>query len=119
MVERDKEHKKLKLSEETYARRILEWFGMTVCPPTVCLIVPSATLKAHEGPSADFLYSHAVGLVMYLAIVIQLDLVFSVGLVSHFASNPTEVYVKGVKRILCYLRATINIELTFGGSSNQ
>lgn len=30
-VERDRKHKKLKLSEEMYAKRILEQFGMTDC----------------------------------------------------------------------------------------
>lgn len=47
------------------------------------------------------------------------NLAFSIGLVLHFASNPREVHVKTIKRILSYLRATTNIGLTFGESSNQ
>lgn len=42
-VEKDKEHKKLKLSQETYAKRVLEWFGMTNYRPTICLVTPNAT----------------------------------------------------------------------------
>lgn len=55
---------------------------------------------------------------MYVAIDTRPNLVFSVGLLLRFASNPKEVLVKVVKRIFCYLRATTNIGLTFGGSNN-
>lgn len=56
---------------------------------------------------------------MYLAMCTRQDLAFRIGLVSRFASNPGEVHVKAMKRILSYLRATTNIGLTFGGSNNQ
>lgn len=54
-VERDREHKNLKLSQETYAKRVLERFGMTDYCPTACLVASNATLKVHEGPAAKFL----------------------------------------------------------------
>lgn len=44
---------------------------------------------------------------MYLAMDTQVDLAFSVGLVLSFESNLREVHVKGVKSILCYLRAML------------
>lgn len=52
---RDRERKKLKLSQETYARKVLEKFGMTDYCPTTCVVTPSATVEAHKGPAADFL----------------------------------------------------------------
>jgi hypothetical protein len=67
----------------------------------------------------DFPYPQAVGSTMYLAMATRLDLAYSVGLVLRFASNLGEVYVKAVKRILCYLCATTGIGLTFGGSNDQ
>lgn len=66
-VKRDREHKKLKLSEETYAKRVLERFGMTGCHSTACLVTSNTTLEAQKGPAIDFFYPQAVGLVMYLA----------------------------------------------------
>lgn len=116
-VEKDREHKKLKLSQELYTKIVLKQFGMTNCRPTACLVAPSANLKAHKGSIADFPYSQAVGSVMYLAMDIRSDIAFSVGMVSRYASNPEEVHVKAVKRILCYLRVTTAIGLTFGGST--
>lgn len=118
-VERDNGYKKLKLTHETYAKRVLERFGMTDCRPTACPIVSRATLEAHEGPTAEYPYSQAIGSIMYLAMGTRPDLVFSVRLVSQFASNPGEVQVKAMKKILCYLRATTDIGLTFGKSNNN
>lgn len=83
------------------------------------MLIPTTTLEAHNGLAANFPYSQTIGLVMYLAMGIQPDLAFSVGLVLRFARNLGEVHVKAVKKILCYLLATTNIVLTFSGSGNQ
>lgn len=76
-------------------------------------------MEEQERLDADFSYSQDVGLVMYLAIGTQLDIVFSFKLASRFVSNLREVQVKVVKRILSYLCATTDIRLTFGKSNNQ
>lgn len=110
---------RFKPSQETYAKKVLERFGMTNCQPTTCPITPNTTLQAHKGTIVDFLYSQVVGSIMYLAMDTRPDLAYSVGLVSQFASNPRGVHVKAVKRILCYLCATTNIGLTFGESNGQ
>lgn len=88
------------------------------CCPTTYLVIPSAILEAHEGSAVDFPLSQAVGLIMYLTMVIQPDRPFNVKLVLRFSSNLGEVHVKSVRKILCYLRATTDIGLTFGRSGN-
>lgn len=113
------EHKKLKLSQEMNAKKVLEWFRMIDCRLTTSPVTHSATLEAHKGPAADFLYSQAVGLVMYLTMGTRQNLAFNVGLILCFASNPGEVHIKVVKKILPYLKAMTDIGLTFGGSGNQ
>lgn len=70
-VKRDMECKKLKLSEEKYARKVLERFGITDCCLITCPITPSATLDIHKQPDTHILYSQAIELVMYLAKVSQ------------------------------------------------
>lgn len=118
-VERNRVHKKLKLSQEMYTNKILEEFRMTNYCPIASLVALRANLEVHEGLVVNFQYFQAVKLMMYLAIGTDLNLAFNVGLVSRFVSNLCEAHVKAVKRILCYIRATTNIGLTFGGSSNQ
>lgn len=82
-------------------------------------IAPNTTLEVHKGTMVDFLYSQAVGSIMYLAMDTRPDLAYDFGVVLQFASNLEEVHVKALKRILCYLHVTTNIGLTFGKSSNQ
>jgi hypothetical protein len=118
-VKRYTEHKILKISQETYAKKVLERFGMIDCCPFTCPVTPSAILEAHEGPAVDFPCSRVVGLIMNLAMDTQPDLAFNVGLVSCFGSNPKEVHVKAIKRILPCLWVMTDIDLTFGGSGNQ
>jgi hypothetical protein len=118
-VERIKSCRELKLSQEMYARKVLERFTMTDCQPTTCPVAPNTTLEVHKRMTIDFPYSQAVGLIMYLAMGTRLDLAYGVGLVLQFASNPADVHVKAIKRIPRYLCASFNIELTFGESHNQ
>lgn len=81
----------LKLSQETYAKKVLERFGLTDYRPTICLVAPSTTLEVHKGAIVDFPYSQVVGSIMNFAIDTQPDLAYGVGLVSLFASNRKEV----------------------------
>lgn len=115
-VERNRRIRELRLSQETYAKKVLDRFGMADSRPINCPVAPNTTLEVHEGTPAEFPYSQAVGSIMYLAMGTRPDVAYGVGLVSRFASNPGEVHVKAVKRILRYLRATTSIGLVFGGS---
>lgn len=56
-VERDRERKKFKLSQEIYARKVLKRFEMTNCHPIACLVSPSASFEVHKGLVVDFPYS--------------------------------------------------------------
>lgn len=118
-VERNRGNRELKLSHETYAKKVLGRFGMTHCQPTTCPVAPITTLKVHKGTAVEFPYSQAVGSIKYLTMGTHPDLAYGVGLVLRFVSNPGEVHDKAVKRILCYLCATTDIRLVFGGSSKQ
>lgn len=118
-VERNRECKKLKLSEERYTKKILERFGILECHPTTCPVTSNAILEVHQGPATNFLYSQAVGLVMYLAMGTRPNMAFNIGLVLRFASNLREVHIKAIKRILPYLLGMTNIDLIFGGSGNH
>jgi hypothetical protein len=65
-VERNKSCRELKLSQGTYAKKVLERFGMIDCRPTSCLVAPNTTLEVHKGIAIDFPYFQALGSIMYL-----------------------------------------------------
>ena len=54
-----------------------------------------------------------VGSLLYAAIVTRPDVAQAVGVVSKFCSKPTEAHVTAVKRILRYLKGTLNLAIKF------
>ena len=54
-----------------------------------------------------------IGCLNYLALPSRLDTCFAANALSSFVENPGEVHWKAAKRVLRYLRGTINRTLTF------
>ena len=61
--------------------------------------------------------SSAVGSLMYAMLCTRPDICFVVGLVSRYQSNPRREHWKDVKRILRYLKGTMDYHLCYQGSS--
>jgi hypothetical protein len=57
-----------------------------------------------------------VGSLIYTILSTRPDIAFSVSIISRYASNPDDSYLKAVKDIYRYLRSTINYELCFQGT---
>lgn len=48
------------------------------------------------------------------------DIAFAVGIVSHFMERPTATHMNTVKRIICYIKGTLEYGLVYSkGSSNN
>ena len=60
-------------------------------------------------------YQRAIGSLMYAMLGSRPDITFAVSMVSRFASNPTAEHMRAVKRILRYLKGTLNYQLTYRG----
>ena len=61
-------------------------------------------------------YANAFGSLMYAMICTQPDICYVVGLVSRFQSNSRLAHWKAVKRILRYLKGTMDYILCYQGS---
>lgn len=105
------------LSQSNYAEVILDRFGMTNCKPSSTPI--EANCKLSLPPSKDesvmskFPYQKLIGALMYLAVTTRPDIAYAVNFMSQFNSNYTEEHWKIVKRILRYIRGTIDFGLQF------
>ncbi|XP_038713441.1 secreted RxLR effector protein 161-like [Tripterygium wilfordii] len=60
-------------------------------------------------------YASAVGSLMYAMMCTRPDISSAVGLVTRFQSNPGPEHWKAVKRILRYLKGTMNYMLVYQG----
>jgi hypothetical protein len=120
-VTRDRLNRTIKLSQRGYLENVLEQFGMSDCKPVA---TPMETSAKHMVRSEDHWmakpedrqrYQSAVGSLMYAMMGTRPDIAFAVSAVSRFASNPNDQHWNAVKRILRYLKGSLELQLTFSG----
>ena len=113
-IEVKQEDKGIMITKEGYAKEVLKKFKMDdfnpVGTPMECEIKLS---KHEEGNRVDpILYKILVGSLHYLT-CIRPDILYAVGVVSRYMENPTTTHLKVTKRILCYLKGTIDFGASF------
>jgi len=98
------------ISQKKYAKDVLERFGMEKSNSVKNPIVPSVKLmKDQEGAKVNAtVYKQLVGSLMYLTTT-RLDLMYVVCLISRFMTNPTEIQLQAAKRVLRYLKGTVDL----------
>lgn len=120
-VTRDRANRILRLGQKSYISKLLQDFGMEECkgqdtPMDVSSknLVPAP--EGYKAPAATISqYQSLIGSLMYAMLGSRPDIAFAVSMVSRFASNPTDEHLAAAKRILRYLKSTIDYELTYKG----
>ena len=99
----------LTLGQSAYASKLLERSGMAECKPCVTPMEERLKLtKASTAVKVDAtLYRSIVGGLRYL-IHTRSDIPFAVGYVSRFMEDPKEDHWDAVKRLLCYVKGTVD-----------
>jgi len=76
-------------------------------------IVPSVKLMKDEGVKVNAtMYKQLVGSLMYL-IATMPDLMYVVCLISRFMASPTKLHFQAAKRVLRYLKDTVDLGIFF------
>ncbi|KAL8106163.1 hypothetical protein AgCh_029826 [Apium graveolens] len=116
-----KQHKgHIVIKQIAYARKILEKAGLSKCNSTKYPMDPKEFITKDEmGKEVDvtFFKSLIVGL-RYL-VHTRTDIVYSVGIVSRFLERPTLMHLNAAKRVLRYVRGTLNFGLTYTNDSGN
>ena len=110
------------LSQKQYAKDVVERFRMSECNAAPTPINAGINLGPNEGEASESeraLYRECVGCLMYLAIGTRPDLAYTVGLLSRFVSNPSELHMAAMKRTLRYLKGTQHYQLAYKGSKGD
>ena len=113
----------LALSQENYIQKILERFLMSSCKPVDTPVSKGEALSLNMCPKnpqereemSRVPYASVVGILMYAMMCTLPDICFVVGLVSRYQSNPGREHWKAVKRILRYLKGTMDYFLVYQG----
>ncbi|KAL5812625.1 hypothetical protein ACOSQ3_027575 [Xanthoceras sorbifolium] len=107
------------ISQENYAKEILKKFKMNDCKPINTPAECGIKLSKHgEGESIDpTFFKSLVGSLRYLTCT-RPDILYAVGLVSRYMENPTTTHFKAAKRILRYIKGTIDFGLFYSISND-
>eukprot|EP00253_Pinus_taeda_P030966 PITA_30966 len=108
----------ISLSQSKYACDILRHFHMEDCKPAPSPFQSGVKLSVScTSPEVDAtLYRQLVGKLLYLTHT-RPDISFAVGLVACFLQNPRESHWKAAKRILRYVRGTIQFGIHYSAKA--
>ncbi|KAK9108126.1 hypothetical protein Syun_024137 [Stephania yunnanensis] len=124
-IKRDRSKKMLALSQEPYIKKILERFHMQDCKPIDTPITKDQGLNQRMCPKTPH-EREQMAKVPYTSLcwkphvcndVYKTDICFVVGMVSRYQANPGQTHWRAVKRILRYLKGTIDYSLCYQGNN--
>jgi hypothetical protein len=118
---RDRARGVLTLDQSLYLNKVLDRYGMSDSKPVSTPETVGAKLSINDCPSSDeekenmrdVPYMSAVGSLLYAALGTRPDIAHAVNVASKFMSNPGQSHWLAVKRIMRYIKGTINQSLTF------
>ena len=118
-VLRDRKKGIMTIDQRTYLEDVLKRFGMEDCKPVATPMEPNkqfSKLREDEEQADEKLYQAAIGSLNYAAIATRPDLSTAVGKLSQFMKNPSNEHWAGVKRVLRYVKGTLDYGLRFVNS---
>ena len=115
-IERDRKAKTITISQSGYIARVLERFGLSDSKPAVTPIESSVNFVVDSKDVITCPYREAIGCLNFASQVTRPDITYAVNKLARFSASPKAVHWNAVKRVMRYLKATINCSITYGGS---
>ena len=104
------------LSQSHYIEKVLTKFNQIDCIPASTPFYSNLKLIKNEGEAVSQLeYAKVIGCLMYAMTCTRPDIAFAVGKLSRYTSNPSGLHWHAIRRILKYLKKTLNYGLSYGG----
>ena len=120
-IEYDETRRCLWLHQKPYILKMLEKFGLSQAKTVSTPANLSVKLRKNDETSKlvdPALYQSMVGSLLYAAIATRPDISQAVGAASRYCSQPNEAHLTAVKRILRYLKGTVNLGLKYEKSQS-
>jgi hypothetical protein len=102
------------ICQRKFAREVLVRFGMDDCNSVQIPIIPGTKLTRDDGGAKidSTYYKQMIGSLMYMTTT-RPDLTYAVSLISRFMEAPTELHHQAVRKILRYLKGTLDYGLFY------
>ena len=118
-IKRNRESKTIKICQSGYIARVLERFGLSDSKPAVSPIDPAVKLVVDSKDVFTCPYREAIGCLNYVSQGTRPDITYSVNTLARFCTSPKAVHWNAVKRIMRFLKGTIDFSITYGGSEEE
>lgn len=105
----------LTLSQQDYIKEILEKFNMTNCNPVNTPMEVGIKLEKAQACDESLPYRELIGSINYLAVCTRPDISYCVSKLSQYLTCYDQTHWVAAKRVLRYLKKTINYGLVFKG----
>lgn len=101
------------LDQSTYIEKILKRFGMEECKPARTPMETKQKLVKAENCNDKLDFRNLIGCLMYVSVCTRPDIAHSVSVLSQFNNCYNESHWKAAKRVLRYLKGSLNYTLKF------
>ena len=107
---------RIKLRQSHYIDKVLNRFKLQDLTPISSPMEQGMKFTKHTGkPISQLEYAKIIGSLMYAMTCTRPDIAFAVGKLSRFTSNPGPQHWLAIRRVLRYLKGTINYGITYSG----
>jgi hypothetical protein len=125
-IHQDRAAGTISISQASYIRDLIALTGQENAKPTPSPIAPGARLGREFCPTTEeekedmrnVPYRTVIGSLLWIADRSRPDIAYPVSVLSQFLSNPGRVHWEAAKRVVRYLKGTIDAWLVFGDSDD-
>jgi hypothetical protein len=121
-ITRDRDRKLIHLDQRRYLERLLKKFSHDNCHPVTVPADPNSagqlTFANPDEPIPLFPYRECIGSLQFASVVTRFDITYATSNASRFNSQPNAAHISAAKRILRYIKGTLNHRITYGPTSH-
>ena len=121
-IKRNRECRTLTINQPNYLEKVLKQFGMENCKPVATPLEPGRKfqqLTPSDKPFDVHTYQQAIGCLTYMSTATRPDIAVAVGVLSQYMSRPSNDHWMGVKRVLRYLKGTLQYGLKLSAHEEE
>ena len=118
----DEKSENIWIGQPVYTTNLLKRFGMQDCKAVGTPVdVSTKLVKATSDDDCidQQLYQSAIGSLLYLSVSTRPDITYAVSTLARFSSNPTKQHWVALKRVMRYLKGTVNYGINYSKKGSK